>query len=163
AYNIFPDSFQRLQSITNISLTDIDKTSKESTTVRILIWQQAMELSLQKPIFGLGVGDANDQLYQAYANNGLSGALQYHLNAHNQYLQTLLGMGLFGLLLMFHFTWMQLFSALRSKRFILFVFAFLISFNFLVESMLQTAAGVLFFCFFYCFLHNVTEKNLSNA
>ncbi len=163
AYKTFPDSFQRLNSITNLHLSAIDKTSKESTTVRILIWQQAWTLSLQNPVFGLGVGDANNYLYEAYAANGLTGALQYHLNAHNQYLQSFIGLGLIGLVLLFQFTWIQLLKAFQSKRFLLFVFAFLISFNFLVESMLQTAAGVLFFCFFYCFNHLVTEKNLYNA
>lgn len=163
AYNIFPDSFQRLQSLGNVNLAKIDKTSKESTTVRILIWQQAVHLCLQSPFTGVGVGDANDALYQAYADNGLSGALHYHLNAHNQYLQTFLGLGLFGLLLLFEFTWVQMIRAIRRKYFLMFVFAFLIALNFLVESMLQTAAGVLFFMYFYAILSTHSHKELSHA
>jgi O-antigen ligase len=111
----------------------------------------------------VGVGDANDALYQAYADNGLSGALHYHLNAHNQYLQTFLGLGLFGLLLLFEFTWVQMIRAIRRKYFLMFVFAFLIALNFLVESMLQTAAGVLFFMYFYAILSTHSHKELSHA
>ena len=160
---IFPNSFQRLQSITSLDLTHIDKSAKESTAVRVLIWKEAARLISQKPLLGHGVGDANDQLFLAYETNGITGALKYRLNAHNQYLQTFIGMGLAGILIIIYLTWFQIVVALKQRKVILLIFAFLVSLNFLVESMLQTAAGVLFFVFFFCFTHLISEKDFMHA
>ena len=112
-----------------------------------------MEIIRERPILGQGVGDANDLLYQRYELNGLSGALLHRLNAHNQYFQTAIGLGFVGLLLLSLLTFWQVIAAFIKRRMLLFVFALIISLNFLVESMLQTSAGVLYFTFFYCYLH----------
>jgi hypothetical protein len=54
----------------------------------------------------------------------------------------------------------QMILAVIRKNFLLFVFSLLVTLNFLVESMLQTSAGVLFFAFFYCVFNLVDEKKL---
>ncbi|MES2678301.1 MAG: O-antigen ligase family protein [Bacteroidota bacterium] len=159
AYVVFPGSFSRLRSIASVSASP-DKTSAESTAVRILIWDQAIDLIGQNPLFGTGVGDVNDDLYNAYRQQGITGALEHKLNAHNQYLQTFIGMGLVGFILLCFLTVGQLIKAIWKKNFLLFMFALLVSLNFLVESMLQTAAGILFFTFFVCVFNLTNEKKL---
>jgi O-antigen ligase len=150
AIQIFPDSLSRLQSITQFSLEDIDKTSSESTAVRVLIWEQCLILIKEHFIFGVTVGDANDALYKAYEREGLTGALSHTLNAHNQYFQTFIGLGVFGFILLLLMTVGQLIKAIYHKKILLLVFSLLIVLNFLVESMLQRADGILFYVFFYC-------------
>lgn len=160
-YQVAPGPFQRLNSIFSVSYSNIDKTSSESTTVRVLIWQQCAQLIKQNFLFGTGVGDANDALYNAYTQNGLTGALEHRLNAHNQFLQSFVGLGLLGMVPLLMLTLGPIIQGIHRRRLLLFIFGFLVVFNFLVESMLQTSAGVLFFCFFYCFLNTTTEKELS--
>lgn len=158
-YGLFPDSFNRLNSLTSVP-ENIDKTSTESTTVRVLIWQESIELIRAGLLFGTGVGDVNDDLYRAYEANGLTGAYEHKLNAHNQFLQTFLGMGIIGFVTLLLLTVGQLIKGILKKHFILFIFSLVIFLNFLVESMLQTAAGVLFFSFFYCLFNLVDEEAL---
>lgn len=154
---LFPTAFERLQSLRALNINQLNKTSSESTTVRFLIWQQALDLIKHNFLTGVGVGNTNDALYTAYQQNGLTGAFEHKLNAHNQFLQTFIGLGIIGFISLFLITFWQAINAVLQKQFLLFIFLLLIILNFLVESMLQTATGTLFFVFFYC-LFNVTKK-----
>lgn len=157
---VFPEPFSRFKSLGSVSLESIDKTSSESTGVRILIWNESLTIISQHFWFGTGVGDANDKLQEAYAQDGLTGAYEHHFNAHNQFFQTFIGLGLAGFILLLLLTFGALFRALREKQFVVFMFCLLIIMNFMVESMLQTSAGVLFFAFFSCFLEKAGEAGL---
>ena len=127
----------------------------------MLIWEQSIILIKNNFLLGTGVGDANDELYKRYNSNGLEGAYAKKLNAHNQFLQTFIGIGFFGFILLFIISIGQIFIAYNKKNIIMFVFFIIISLNFFVESMLQTSAGVLFFVFFYCLI-NKSKINLND-
>ena len=150
---LLPNSLDRFNSLTNISLKHQDKKSSESTTLRILIWEQSINLIKNNFLLGTGVGDANDELYKKYQSNGIDVAFDEKLNAHNQFLQTFIGIGLFGFILLCIISIGQIFIAYNKKNILMFVFFIIISLNFFVESMLQTSAGVLFFVFFYCLIN----------
>jgi O-antigen ligase len=152
-YAVFPTVFDRLRSVAVVTEKNVDITSKESSMVRILIWQQAREIVKQNPTFGVGVSQANETLYKAYEVNGLAGALENKLNAHNQFFQTAIGMGIIGLLNLLLLTVGLTIYGLRKRRNLIFFFGLLITCNFMVESMLQTSAGTVFFVFFLCFLN----------
>lgn len=158
---LFPEPFSRFNSITSVSLQNIDKTSSESTTVRILIWNESLDLIQNNFMFGTGVGDANDELRNSYQRDGLTGAFEHRFNAHNQFFQTFIGLGVIGFVILLMLTFGPAMRGIKTRNFLLFVFSFLIVSNFMVESMLQTSAGVLFFVFFYCFFHLVDEKQLA--
>lgn len=157
---LFPEPFSRFNSLTSVSLHNIDRTSSESTTVRILIWNESLDLIKNNFLFGTGVGDANDELRNAYQRDGLTGAFEHRFNAHNQFFQTFIGLGAIGFVVLLMLTFGPAIRGIKTRNFLLFVFSFLIISNFMVESMLQTSAGVLFFVFFYCFFHLVNEKQL---
>ena len=159
ALKLFPESFERLKSITSFSMANVDRTSSESTTVRVLIWEQCLDLIKNNFVFGVGVGDANDMLYKAYEQNGLTGAFNHKFNAHNQYFQTFIGLGVIGFLSLFLITFGQFIKALIQKNIMLLMFSILICLNFLVESMLQTSAGTLFFVFFFCLFNLEKIRN----
>lgn len=131
---------------------EIDKTATESTAVRLLIWEQAIKIIKSNPIFGITAGDTNDALYKAYEQNGLTGAFEKKLNAHNQYFQTFIGTGIVGFTLLILITLYFIIHGFVKKNYLLCLFGFIITLNFLVESMLQTQAGVIFFVFFSCIL-----------
>lgn len=152
---LLPNSLDRFNSLTNISSKHQDKKSSESTTLRILIWEQSINLIKNNFLLGTGVGDANDELYKKYQSNGIDVAFDEKLNAHNQFLQTFIGIGLFGFILLCIISIGQIFIAYNKKNILMFVFFIIISLNFFVESMLQTSAGVLFFVFFFCLINKL--------
>jgi O-antigen ligase len=157
---LFPTSFSRLGTMRKVATGKIDKTSSESTGVRMLVWEQAWMLAKDNFVTGVGSGDANPELYSAYEREGLTGALSHRLNAHNEFLQTFVGMGIGGLILLMALTFGQINRGLRKRHFFLTMFALLVSMHFMVESMLQASAGVLFFVFFLCVFDLVGEKEL---
>lgn len=159
---VFPNAYERMSAIKEVSKGAINKTSSESNAVRILIWEQCLQLIQQNFISGTGVGDTNDDLYKSYELNGLTGALEHKLNAHNQYFQTFIGMGIIGFTLLGLITFWQLIVSISKKQFILIIFFLLITLNFMAESMLQTSAGVLFFVFFYTILVSWQQTELEN-
>lgn len=113
---LFPSVFDRLRSITEVQHETIDKTSVESTRVRVLIWKEAIGIIRANPWIGVGVGDANDALYAAYEKEGLTGALSHKFNAHNQFFQTFIGMGLPGFILLCMLTFWQVVVAIQKKK-----------------------------------------------
>jgi len=159
---LFPNAFERIIAVKQVSTGSIDKTSSESNAVRILIWEQCVQLIKQNFIIGTGVGDTNDDLYKSYELNGLTGAFEHKLNAHNQYFQTFIGLGILGFIALGLITFMQLIVSISKKYFLQIIFFLLISFNFVAESMLQTSAGVLFFAFFYSVLVSKQQKELEH-
>lgn len=159
---LLPGLFSRFNAVFDLSLNTIDKTTSESNQVRVLIWQEAVGLIKDNFLFGTGVGDANDELYKSYTKAGLTGAFAHKFNAHNQFFQTFIGMGLLGFSLLIYLTFGKLISGFRSKNFLLMVFSLLIILNFAVESMLQTAAGVLFFVFFVSLFDLTNEAELKS-
>jgi O-antigen ligase len=126
-----------------------DKTSTESTAVRKLIWNEAIQILKQHPILGVSPGDANDTLYERYRQNGLTGAYEKKLNAHSQYFQTTVGLGLIGLASLLA---LFVIPAFINRKGILVFFLLITALNFLTESMLQTMAGCIFFGYFYAML-----------
>ncbi len=156
AYRYFPEPFSRIKAALSVtkSTESIDKNATESTAVRILVWTEALEIIKNNIWLGVSPGDANEALYKGYKEKDLTGALEKKLNAHNEFLQIGIGMGLVGLtVLILMFIW-GTYKAIQNKNLLLGLFIVLLLLNFLVESMLQRQSGTLFFVSFLClFLH----------
>ncbi len=165
AYKLFPTPFERIKQAFKVtsSTETIDKTDAESTAVRILIWKESVKLIEDNLIFGTTAGDANDKLVEAYEREGLAGALRKKLNAHNQFLQTFIGTGIFGFILLLLMTFGSLIYGFIKKNYLLSLFSILMIFNFLVESMLQAQAGFIFFAFFFCILTQYNFHKLNKT
>lgn len=156
SYKLFPTPYERIKKAfwVSTSTEQIDKTSAESTAVRILIWKEAIAIIKQNPLFGVTPGNTNDVLFDAYKKEGLTGALSKKLNAHNQFLQTFIGTGIIGFVLLLSLTFGLAVWAIIKRHYLALLFSILIILNFLVESMLQSQAGFIFFLFFSCLLLN---------
>ena len=159
AYKLAPQPFERIKVAFKVtsSVSTIDKTDAESTAVRILIWKESIKLIKQNIWFGSTAGDANNKLIESYEKEGLTGALIKKLNAHNQFLQTFIGTGIIGFMLLLIMTLGSLIYGFIKKNYMLCLFSILIILNFLVESMLQAQAGFILFIFFFCIL---TQYNI---
>lgn len=148
-YKVIPAPFERIfYSFTVVTEGNIDKTTSESTGVRILIWQQCLDLVKENYLIGTGVGDVNDALHAKYEENGLTGALEHNLNTHNQFFQTFIALGITGFLILLIITLGTLVYGVIKRNIFLVLFSIIIILNFLVESMLQTQAGNLFYVLF---------------
>ena len=163
SYKLFPTPFKRFQTAINVTKSSqtIDKTDAESTAVRILIWKESIKLIKNKFWFGTTAGDVNDKLIESYEKEGLTGALTKKLNAHNQFLQTFIGTGFIGFVLLILMTVFLIVYSFIKKNYIFMLFSILISLNFMVESMLQTQAGFTFFTFFLCLILKYNLKEVS--
>ncbi len=148
-------------SVVEIIKTGDSKTS--STGVRFEIWKVTTSLIKQNILFGVGAGDIKPELNKMYAEDSeyLEEATERHLNVHNQYLETWLGQGIIGFVLLMALFVLALQLALKNKDNLLALFIIIIMVNFFPESMLNNMHGVVFFSVFYYFLTLVNEEDLS--
>lgn len=144
-----PQFTNRISNFTEIAQgQDVDKDTKESTGVRVLIWPQASDLIMERPLLGHGVGDVRQTLVNRYKSEQIAFAAERSLNAHSQFLQTPLAigfLGLFFLLMCFVKVWVS-----GMYRFpVAWIVALITAGHFTVESMLESQAGNVFFGFFF--------------
>lgn len=121
--------------------------SVESNQARVLVWRAAGELIKNSPLIGYGTGDTV-ALMQQYQKDGMTGAHCEKLNAHNQYLQTMVALGIPGILILLGNLFIPLYIAIKRKRFIYLLFLLILCLNFLTESMLDQQAGTIFYGLF---------------
>src|SRR5690606_33070311 len=71
--------------------------SYSGLTLRTKIWKNSCEVIKDSPIFGYGLYKSQEKLMTRYKKVNFRRGYLYNLNAHNQYLQTLLDSGILGL------------------------------------------------------------------
>ena len=154
AYYVFPNTFTRINKTTDVvtGVNQFDSTTTEGTGERLLIWGSSLELIRQHPVIGVGTGDVKDVLLKKYKEKGITNAFLQRLNAHNQYLQTTIALGLIGLLVLLLSLYITLHEAIKQENLLVFLFVMIIAFNLLVESMFERQAGIVFYSFFNCLL-----------
>lgn len=145
-----------------IERDDQDKNSTESTTERIIIYQSALSIIKENVLLGVGTGDANNELQKFYKKNSYTAAFNSKLNAHNQYLQTFIAIGILGFLVLISMFFFPLIGALKKRNTIYILLLFLVGFNLLFEAMFERQAGVVFYAFFngLLFFYMFSEKQL---
>jgi len=161
----FPVSTSRLQTAVetiNTSQQELNATG-ESTADRLLIWKAALELSKNNLIIGTGTGDVKDELIKAYNEKGLKYPAQYKLNAHNQFINSLVTLGLPAMLLLISLLIIPLWYSIRAKNWLYFAFVTFFAFNIMVESMLEVQAGIVFFSLWNCLLWIDMRKSNGTA
>jgi O-antigen ligase len=160
-YALRPHDANRMQ----ITIAELDKESfsvsnPEKANVRILIWNAAVKVAMKNLPLGVGTGDVKDELKKQYKTNRYTIPYEENYNAHNQYLQIFATLGVAGLL-SFLFILILPFRVGAKKKNILFLaFGMIICINFLVESMLEKQAGVMFFCFFFPLLYYISQQTI---
>ena len=144
-------------AIKAISSTAENQTENESTAVRMLIWTAANNVIAENFIFGTGIGDSKDELIKEYEKQGMTGAIEHKLNAHNEFYQVFVSIGVVGFIIFLMSLFLPLVNAFKSSNSIYGLFLLIIIFNFIPESMLEAQAGVMFYAFFnslLCFCTN---------
>ncbi|MEN8224596.1 MAG: O-antigen ligase family protein [Bacteroidota bacterium] len=160
---LFPTSSDRFaQSREALDQTDVRADEiTGSTGERIMIWWYSFEITNNNFFTGVGTGDVKDHLLDKYEEKGMNHARQLQLNAHNQYLQTMIAVGILGLIILLLNLVLPALYSHELKHYLYLIFLLLISFNFLFESMLETQAGVVFYAFFNAYLFAIKKDPAS--
>lgn len=147
-YVVTPANSRIYNATYNVSEEKIKPGTSESSQVRIVVWQTVAELIPSYWTFGTGTGDINMVLKEAYKRKGMDYAYAHSLNAHNQFFQSFLALGIIGFLLLFLSFILAAWRAMKRRELIYIIFLLCVFLNFLPESMLETQAGVVFYAFF---------------
>jgi O-antigen ligase len=141
-----------IKSFNEYSANNNEKQNLEYNFSRILIWQASSEIIHENIMFGVGTGDVKNNLIEKYQQDKFQSILIQKLNAHNQFIETWIGLGVVGFITLLLLFILPLTSLVKNNKFLIVFFLFIVGFNFLFESMLNTQAGVVFFSLFYSLL-----------
>jgi len=125
------------------------QSENNSTSAHYLIWKNAVGLIKQHLIFGVGIGDVHDELNKEFVKNNFKFGIEKDFNPHNQFLNTMVALGITGLILLLALFFLPAYVAWQQKNWICFFFLVIIFLNCLTESVLERQAGIIFFAFFF--------------
>ncbi|MDQ3047324.1 MAG: O-antigen ligase family protein [Bacteroidota bacterium] len=137
----------------------------ESTAVRMNIWKAANSVIAENFLIGTGTGDPKDELIKEYERRGMIAAAEHKLNAHNEFYQVFVSLGLIGFIVFCLHLFLPLIRSFRTGYLLYGVFLLILILNFLTESMLEAQAGVIFFAFFnsvLCFTNPKTKEKFKS-
>ncbi|WP_139854197.1 O-antigen ligase family protein [Aequorivita sinensis] len=140
-----------------VGFTYSDGTHYDDGKDKIFQWKAGASAN-KNVLFGNGIGDANQSIFDSYNNSGLHTYAERKYNAHNQYIQTFVGMGVIGLitLLFIFFYYLRLFY--QQKHLIGFTFLLLTTILYLTESYLERHNGIVTLVFIICLF--VTQSSI---
>jgi O-antigen ligase len=145
----FPHALGRVsQAKQDMASVESAEKSGRSTGDRVLIWKASKEIVRQNFLFGVGTGDVRDKLMEEYQKSDAITAMKNYLNAHDQYMQTFIALGIPGLLLLVYMIVAPAVLCIKRANYIFFAFLFITGFNMFFESMFERQEGVVFFMFF---------------
>lgn len=157
-YLLFPKSFERISEMKESIQTS--SSAVNTTTSRISIWKSSFTIISSHFIFGVGTGDVKDALKQAYALKNEKQFIEKNLNAHNQFLQTFIALGLPGILVLLSLLLSVIYTSFKAQVLDGTLLGIIIAINMLFESMLETQAGVVFIAFFLMFYLSIATKTV---
>lgn len=123
------------------------QTQINSMSERTFIYSNAYKLILQKPFFGVGTGDTKQVLKSLYSKEDSN--FDFYLNAHNQFLQTTISLGVLGLIVLLCAFAMPLKRCIKQKDYFVIAILCIIGIGFMFESMLERNIGVYPFAVIY--------------
>ena len=125
--------------------------SLTSSSVRIILWTAAFQIFYKHP-FGVGTGNMDEFMEKELIILKQKELTKQNFNPHNQFLQTAVEIGFFGLLVFFAILFSSIYYGLKYKNYLLIIISSNLLFNSLFESMLQRQSGIIFYCFWICLL-----------
>jgi len=139
------------------------KNAIEGENDRFQMWYSAIPIIKNSFIFGVGPSNTTDKLVEQYAINKFEIAQKLRLNAHNQYIESLLGLGIIGLGILLYIIIYCLIVGFNQKKHNLIFFILILAFNFIFESMLNRMIGIVFMMSFISLFLFIDFNDLSNT
>ena len=114
---------------------------RESSSIRIALWSNALEIGKEHWFCGIGTGDVGDEMQAKAAEHHYKFIASGRFNCHNQYLQVWLGLGIIGLLLLVSIFALAIANCLRKRSIIGVLTIALFALNLMVECMWERYSG----------------------
>jgi O-antigen ligase len=156
----------RFQNIMSLSFERHPITGYNTLSGRLFFWDCAISIIKKDPVLGVGIGDAQEKLDACYLQkepDTVTPEFFDKYNAHNQFLQTFMEMGLIGLfILLYGFLYLIKESTKLPSKELLIILLFFGIYCFF-ESALTRNKGVIFFTFLLSFLHYWSPKQERNG
>ena len=153
-FQLIPDALENFESKNNPSI--------ESNTSRLLMWSTSIDVFKEFPYAGVGTGDYDDVLTKKNESYGNSGVAMHRYNSHNQFLNTMVQLGLLGLVVLI-MLFLNGFKMAYQQKNIIGLFTLSCFFlNFLFESFIESQAGIILFCLLPLTLFHLKSKNQKN-
>lgn len=136
------------------SMQDFNYEKLREKELRISLWESSFSQIRLHPLFGVGTGDVKDEYNKFYEKRFKEKTNGRYYDAHNEFLQTAMRLGLTGCLaLLFLIFWPLIDRNIyRLMPRYVFFFIIIITVNFSFESMLNRFNGVIFFSLFFSLL-----------
>lgn len=165
AYLLAPVTFSRLAGAERVvtSVQQANRLKAESNADRLAVWSVAGGIIKKNFLFGVGTGDVKDALLKGYREKNVIPALEHKFNAHSQYIQTFVTLGLAGFLLLLATLIFPAIRALRTGQDLYLGFLVIFAMNILFESMLEIQQGVVFYAFFNIVLYTSTGDRVTDS
>lgn len=123
-----------------------------STTIRLGLFKNSINVFKNNFLTGVGTGDVIHESVNELGRSHLNYLAKRFTGAHNQYLQTAMSLGIFGLLLLILCIIFPLKDYLKSKYYFGICFIIIVFLNALGDTVLR-ASSLYFFTFFGCFIY----------
>ncbi len=101
-----------------------------SAGLRLIIWEETLNLIKKNLLFGVGTGDIKDELHIKSKQSSMNQVAEMDLNVHNQYMETFLGLGILGISILLAFILLPFLYQPNTNHYILPFFIIIISINF---------------------------------
>jgi O-antigen ligase len=122
-----------------------------STSGHLAAWECSLNfIDIPTSLFGYGLGDSQTNLLECYSDNNFRHNFEKKLNAHNEFLQTYISIGLCGLLLLLVIFW----NLFKANNFLLNFLCLIFLVSFISESVLSRQKGIVLFTFFVCLFYS---------
>jgi O-antigen ligase len=133
-----------------------------SANLRVIKWKSALEVIQENWLLGVGTGDGTDQLHKKYVEKNFFWGKKYKFNAHNQYLEIWLTLGVVGLISWLAVVYFSIQNARLYQNRLYLNFIIIFSIFIFTECMLNAQKGVVFYAFFSSILILGKHQKMAN-
>lgn len=113
--------------------------------IRLSIWENALSVISGNWLLGVGTGDADLELRNAFLDNGFTIGYENDFNCHNMYLQYWLGNGILAIGLFVAYLILLLKKAVKNQNKVFIGFVILFAVFSITESTMRVQKGMVFF------------------
>lgn len=131
---------------------------EKSLDNRMNLWQASLSIIKENPFFGVGTGDASTELLKEYKQREFHEPYKRKYNAHNQFLDTIIRIGLVGFLPLAIYLASTLYIASKKMELLHVAFLSIILIACFTEVLLIRQKGIVFFLLFNSLFLSHGEK-----
>ena len=158
-YKLLPEEMNRIKfTISRIQEENSNSGGQwQEKDVRLLVWDASFKVAVSHLPFGVGTGDIKEELSKQYMKEEYIVPYAENYNSHCQYLQIFVTLGIAGIIFFLLITFSIFWTGYKTKNILFILLGLTTGINFLVESMLEKQAGIMFFSFFFVLLYFISH------